>query len=230
MVVKITNKPEHDPVSNMVLLDAYLRWALLAAEEIIGKEGVDEVLMHAGLRRMIGSYPAELLVPSGQYTFGDYANFNASLIALTGVAGKAIAMRVGRLSAYRAIKQQGGTFNVETITAARSMDVATQIRMGLSAVMAGFFVLNRDAKQEFIGSVEDVGESYHFILETCPVCAGKHATAPMCWLIEGTIEEGGRELFGKFVDVVQTKSRATGDPFCLWEVPKVATRDPYPAI
>jgi hypothetical protein len=45
----IENKPEHDPISDNAIVDAYMRWALMAAEEVAGKSGSAIVLKQSGL-------------------------------------------------------------------------------------------------------------------------------------------------------------------------------------
>lgn len=55
--MNIRNKPERDPAVDLVMPDAYMRWALLAAEEIVGKQGLAIVLRQAGLEHLIDNYP-----------------------------------------------------------------------------------------------------------------------------------------------------------------------------
>ena len=47
----ISNKAEHDPVTDLTLVDIYMRWALQAAEEVVGKQGLSsEVADGQGVR------------------------------------------------------------------------------------------------------------------------------------------------------------------------------------
>ena len=55
--MEITNKSVHDPVADLHVVDAYMRWALLAAEEVAGKSGLVVVLRQAKLERFIDNYP-----------------------------------------------------------------------------------------------------------------------------------------------------------------------------
>ena len=57
MIIK--NKTENDPVTEMHITDAYMRWALMAAEEVAGKHGLGIVLRNAGLEHLIDHYPEE---------------------------------------------------------------------------------------------------------------------------------------------------------------------------
>ena len=47
--MNIQPKPTHDPVSDLKLPDAILRWALLSAEEVAGKAGMAVVMREAGI-------------------------------------------------------------------------------------------------------------------------------------------------------------------------------------
>ena len=57
--MEIRDKAEHDPVTDIYNTDAYMRWALMAAEEVIGEKGLAVVLRDAGLERFIDNYPPE---------------------------------------------------------------------------------------------------------------------------------------------------------------------------
>ena len=38
--MEIKDKTPNDPIASLYLVDAYMRWALLAAEEVVGKQGL----------------------------------------------------------------------------------------------------------------------------------------------------------------------------------------------
>lgn len=219
-MVQISDRPERDPVADMKLIDAYLRWAMEAARHVIGDQGVHSVLREAGLERFIDEPPPGELTISGDVTYGDYARFNTGLLDYFQRSGRGMMLRVGRESAKLAIAHQSGVFNLAVIFAAKFLPPGTQLKMGLSAMMSGFKVLNDKARQEWKGHVEDAGDSFHFVIETCPLCAGKQADANIGWLMEATIEESARQVFGKFFDVVEIACKANGAPAGVWEVPK----------
>ncbi len=62
-MVQITENPTHDAVADLKVVDAYMRWALEAAEEVVGKDGLAVVLRDAKLERFINNYPADLFDP-----------------------------------------------------------------------------------------------------------------------------------------------------------------------
>ena len=64
----IQDKTEHDPVAGLYIVDAYLRWALPAAAEIVGKKGLVVILREAGRGRLIDNYPANESAVIGRLT------------------------------------------------------------------------------------------------------------------------------------------------------------------
>jgi predicted hydrocarbon binding protein len=218
--MEITDRAEHDPVADLYQVDAYMRWALLAAEEVVGKPGLSVVLRDAGLERFIDNYPPEELKPSGNITFGDYAAFNASLLGFFGRAAKSMVLRIGRLSTHHAIEQQGALFGVAVMVASKMLPIPTQLKMGMEKMQDGFRKLSQSAGQDQRQHVEDRGDKLAYINETCTMCAGKQASGPICWLFTGALQESGRWLTGKEFEVEEVECRATGAPACVWEVSK----------
>ncbi|HEX2621102.1 MAG TPA: 4-vinyl reductase [Phototrophicaceae bacterium] len=224
-MVHITDRPG-DPVAAFKMNDAYMRWALEAAEEVVGKDGLAVVLRQSGLERFVDNYPPDNLEPPGiGITFGDYANLNAGLLTFYGRPGKGMVMRIGRISSRKAIEHQSNIFNLSTVRAASLLPAATQVKLTLSAMLAGFKILYEKFGQEFKGEITDGGDYYIYSVETDPISAGKSADGPIGWLIEGTIEEAGRQIFGKFFDVTQVACRSMGAPASVWHVNKQPTEE-----
>ena len=105
--MEIRDKPEHDPVVDMPVLDAYMRWALLTTEEVVGRNGLAVLLRQIGLERLINNYPPEQLKFATGLTLGEYASFNADLINFFGRAARSMTLRIGRQSARHGIEHQG---------------------------------------------------------------------------------------------------------------------------
>jgi predicted hydrocarbon binding protein len=218
--MEIRNKPERDPIVDLYIVDAYMRWALLATEEVVGTRGLAVVLRDASLEHFIDNYPPEELKPSGNITFNDYASLNAGLFSFFGRAGKSMVLRIGRLSFKHGLEQQGALFGVAALIASKVLPIPTQLKMGLERMQDGFRKLSRPVGQEWRLRVEDRGDKLAYITEDCPMCAGKQSTEPMCWLWVGTLKEATRWLTGKEFEVVEVECRAVGAPACVWEVNK----------
>lgn len=218
--MEITDKPDPDPVSDLKVVDAYMRWALLAAEEVVGRQGMNVVLRQAGLERVVNNLPPNELKATGAYSFGDYANLNGALLSFFGRAAKSMVLRIGRLSAKQGIDQQGAMFGIAALVASKLLPYSTQIKIGLEAMRDGFIKVNAQAGQTPGIAVEDRGDRIAYIDRACANCAGKRADSPMCWIHLGVIEEAVRWQTGREADVKEVECRAMGAPECVWEVSK----------
>lgn len=218
--MEIKNNPDHDPVADKKMVDAYVRWALMAAEEVAGKPGLAVVLREAGLERFIDRYPRDELSVTGNTTFGDYANLNAGLMNFFGRASKSMLLRIGRLSAKHGIDRQSALFGLAALVASKVLPLPAQMKMGMEAMQDGFHKVYGTGGVEMRLRVEDRGERLAYIAEDCPMCAGKLADMPICFIHTGAITEGFRWQTGKEIDVQEVECRAMGAPACVWETNK----------
>jgi predicted hydrocarbon binding protein len=218
--MEIKDKTPNDPVASLHLVDAYMRWALLAAEEVVGKKGLHVLLRERGLERFIEDYPPELLKISGSITLGDYAQLCAGLLTFFGRAGKSMVIRSGRLTSKYAIEKQSAVYNVAAKTAAKLMPSGLQVKLVLDSMVNGYNKLYAENGQELHFSLEDRGNKWAFISVECPLCAGKAADLPMCWGRIGTLKEALFWLTGKDFHVEEVECRALGASACVWEVSK----------
>jgi predicted hydrocarbon binding protein len=218
--VEIRDKPEHDPIADLNIVDAYMRWALLASEEVVGKRGLGVVLRGAGLERFIDSYPPDETKVINGLTFGDYSNLSAGLLAFFGRAGKGMLRRIGRLSAQHGIKQQGALFGLATALSSKLLPVPMQLKIGLTNMQNGFRKLSQEVGQEVHLCLDDRGDCLAYVDEDCSQCAGKEADAPICLIRTGTLAEAMHWLTGKEFEVQEVECRAMGAPACVWEIGK----------
>jgi bacteriochlorophyll 4-vinyl reductase len=216
----ITDKKEYDPVVEMHITDAYMRWALMAAEEVAGKNGLGVVLRSAGLAHLIDNYPAEQLAVSGTISYGEYARLNTGLLEFFGRAAKSMTLRIGRISTRRAIDQQSALFGIAALVAAKFLPVSSQLKMVMDAQISGFKKLSQSVGEEYVAHVEDRGDRWAFAIETCAMCAGKQADQPICHLYTGTLLESTKWLTGKDFEVKEVECRAMGARACVYEVSK----------
>jgi predicted hydrocarbon binding protein len=219
--MEIKNKPEHDPVADIHMVDAYMRWALLAAEEVVGKQGLAIVLRQAGLERLIDNYPPNNLKVSDTLTYGDYANLSAGLLTFYGRAGKSMTLRIGKISAKHGIEKQSEQFGLATLAAAsRLLPIPMQLKMGLETMQNGFRKLAAAVGEEIHLRLEDRGNKIAFVVEDCSMCAGKQASERICWIYNGVLQESIRWQTGKDFEIEEVTCRAMGAPACVWEISK----------
>lgn len=218
MVIK--KKAEHDPVADLYMVDAYMRWALLAAEEVVGQRGLGIVLREAGLERLINNYPPNELRLSGNLSYGDYADLSSGLLNFYGRAGKSMVLRIGRISAKHGIEQQGALFGLGAVIAAKVLPLPTQLKIGLDTIQNGFQKLANSVGQELHLRIEDRGDRWAYVAPECAMCAGKQADDRICWLFNGTLQESLHWQTGKDLVIEEVECRALGAPACVWEVSK----------
>ena len=219
--MEIKNKTAHDPVAGMPIVDAYMLWALQAAEEVAGKSGITVVLRQSGLERFIDHYPPNEVKISGNITYGEYANLSAGLLNFFGRAGKSMTLRIGRISAKHGVEQQAATFGLGTlVAAARVLPLTMQLKAGLEVYAMGFRKLAQSVGQELHIRIEDRGDRFALINEECALCAGKQASEHICWIWNGALMESMSWLTGKNFEIEEVECRAMGAKACVWEISK----------
>ncbi|HMQ31011.1 MAG TPA: 4-vinyl reductase [Chloroflexaceae bacterium] len=218
--MEIRDRPEHDPATELLLVDAYMRWALLAAEEVVGKNGLTVVLRQAGLEQLVGSYPPEQLKATTGLTLAHYAALNAGLLTFFGRAARSMALRIGRSTARYAINRQSALFGTAALLASKVLPVSTQIKMGLSAMQSGLRRLSQSVGQERRLALEDRGDSWAYLDYDCSMSAGKLSDEPMGWIQTGAIQEALHWQTGRDFEVVQVACRSMGAPASVWLVSK----------
>ena len=220
--MEIKDKTRHDPVADLPFVDAYMTWALKAAEEVIGKQGLAIILRENGLERFIDNFPPETLVLSKDITSREYANLSTGILKFYGRAGKSVVIRIGRISSRFGVEKQGAIFNVAARTAIKLLPLSTQIKTGLENLQGGLRRIYKDGGYEFHVQLEDRGTKWAYVSETCPICAGKESDSHICWTWIGTLKEGLTWLTGNEFDVEEVECRAKGASACVWEVSKTA--------
>lgn len=221
--MEIRDRTQHDPVAEFPFVEAYMTWALKAAEEVIGKQGLAIILRENGLERFIDHYPSENLHLSWEIKARDYASLCTGIMKFYGRAGKSVVIRIGRISSKFAIEKQGAVFNVAARTAIKLLPSSTQVKTGMENMQNGFRRIYSEGGCEIHLGIEDRGDKWAYISETCPMCAGKESDSHICWPFTGTLKDSVRWLTGKEFEVEEVACRAMGAPACVWEVGKSAT-------
>ena len=218
--MNIIDKTEHDPVADIPLSDAHLRWLLLAIEEVTGKQGTAAVLRQAGLTDLIDNYPLENTSVKGHYTFSEYANVNAALLSFFGRGGRSIVTRAGRVSYAKGLEQYGILLGA-ALTAMRLLPENKRQKAGLEAIKFIWDKLYKDAGLPTLNiRTEDCGDHFKYRTGSCLGCAGKMSDSPICFTTVGMLTESFKWLTGKEYEVRETECRATGARECVFEINK----------
>jgi hypothetical protein len=216
----IRDKTIHDPVADFKVMDAYMRSALLASEEVVGERGMGIVLRQAGLEQAIGNYPPNSFDAGSGFTFGQYADLCAALLDFFGRPGKSMTLRIGRIAADHTYEQLDDRFKLSRLAAAsKLLPAAAQLKASLMVSQKVLSDLGKEVGNPVALKLEDRGDRIAYIDNTCVCCAGKETDQPICHVLTGALDQNAQRMGRKF-NVIQVACRAMGHPACVWEFEK----------
>lgn len=217
MDVKI--KSTHDPIGDWGFVNAYMRWALLASEDVAGPKGLNIVLRNAGLERYIGNYPLENFEVGGMVR--DYTMLCTELLTFFGRAGRGSLVRIGRKSTQLALKMQSEQFGLNTLmSASKLLPAGLKLKTGLESNIAIWKTTYQQCGGQWQAHTEDRGDKWAYIVDTCTLCVDREADAAICHVFSGHLIEAAAWLMGKEYDVREAECHARGAPACVWEISK----------
>ena len=217
MDVKV--KTSHDPMGDLEFVNAYMRWALLAAEEVAGEKGLNIVLRNAGLERYIGHYQPEDFEVGGKIS--DYTALCSELLTFFGRAGRGSLIRIGRRSTQLGLKLQAEQLGLNNLAAAsKLLPTGLKLKAGIEAHIAIWTTIYKQVGGQWRARSEDRGDKWAYIVETCTHCVDREAEKPMCFVWTGALIESVMWQMGKEYDIVETECHAQGAPACVWEISK----------
>jgi len=167
----------------------FARIILESMEEIMGKNGLNAILILAGMPEIINAYPPDNL----EKAF-DFAHLTALLVALEDMygprGGRGLALRAGRATFADALRGFGALAGVGDL-AFKVLPLAAKLKIGLPA-MANIFTQFSDQ----ISNVYEEGDHYVYTLERCPMCWKRTSDKPVCFIGQGLLQEGLRWVSG----------------------------------
>jgi predicted hydrocarbon binding protein len=192
-------------------------WAIEAATETVGADGLKAVLDQAGLGHLAGALPPNDM-ELGDITFADFTNFGIAMLQTHGRAGKGLINRLGRYMAKKTLEEMPGFFELAG-GALKVLPTNKQLAVALQQMKNGFINIYDPAGIELHLDVEEQGDKFVYKSAECPSCAGKQTDEPICHLWVGVIEEGAAWVSGgKKFNVRQASARSMGAPVCAWEI------------
>lgn len=192
------------------------RIAILALQEVMGKNGLNAILNLAGLSNLIDHLPPENL--DRQFDFADFSAINAALEEMYGPrGGRGLALRAGRATFQEGLRNFGALAGAGDL-AFKVLPLQAKLRIGLPA-MAKIFTQTSDQ----LSTVEEAEDHFTYVIHRCPVCYGRHTDKPACFMATGLIQAGLKWVSGGMeFRVIQTTARSVGDPSCDF----IVYRDP----
>lgn len=198
-------------VTDLVLVNALMRQALVAIEEVMGPKGLHAVLRTSKLDHYIDHLPPDDLCPSIQAA--DYARLNQAIEDFYGRGGRGMLQRVGKASFEYAIRHQAALFGLAGV-ALKMLPAPARVRFVLTR-MAGAV---KKANPQLQVDVEETANGFAYVAQVCSLCYGRHSDKPVCHLYVGSITEGVRWATGQVYQVQETHCLAKGDPYCRFTV------------
>lgn len=198
-------------VTDLVLVNALMRQALVAIEEVMGAKGLHAVLRTSHLEQYIDHLPPDNLDPA--INAADYARLNQAIEEFYGRGGRGILQRIGKASFEYAIREQSAIFGLAGV-ALKMLAHKARVRFVLSR-MAGAV---KKANPQLQVEVEETEEGFAYVAQVCSLCYGRHTDKPVCHLYVGSLTEGVRWATGQIYQVQETHCIAKGDPYCRFTV------------
>jgi|UniRef100_A0A7C4L1C9 predicted hydrocarbon binding protein len=202
------------PKSGLYYPNKIARIAILAYEEVMGKNGLNAILNLAGLPHLINNYPPDNL--ERQFDFADFSAIQGALEEMYGPrGGRGLALRAGRATFDAALRNFGALAGVGDL-AFKVLPLQAKLRIGLPA-MARIFTQTSDQ----LSTVEEKDDHFVYIIHRCPVCWGRHTDKPACFIATGLLQEGLKWVSGGHeFRVNQVTARSVGDETCNFVILK----------
>jgi bacteriochlorophyll 4-vinyl reductase len=194
-----------------VIVNAVVRQALVAAEEVMGENGLNAILRASGLERFVGNFPPDDLEPGVKTS--EYARFNEAIEEFYGRGGPGILKRIGRASFRYAIDEQATLMGLAGI-AIKALPKKQRIKFILNSLANA---LEKSNPHVEAWSGEKAGKII-YAEKTCAMCFGRESDRPICHLYVGTLSEAVKWATGEDYQVRETACIAMGDPYCQFEV------------
>ncbi len=193
------------------LVNAIMRQAILAIEEVMGTRGLNVVLREAGLERYIGSPPPDNLELGAHAS--EYAALNQAVLSFYGRAGKGMLRRIGRASFRYGVEEQAALMGLVGV-GLKLMPQKTRARFILNQMAKALM----DTNDDVCITVEQTEQGLVYSDYSCAVCYGQQTANPICHLLGGSVSEAVRWATGRDYQVREIACRAMGARACSFLV------------
>jgi predicted hydrocarbon binding protein len=177
------------------------RGVLIAAEEILGKNGVNALLNLAGLSQYIDNYPPDNI--KKEFPFSHVSKLQQALWEIYGPKGARVFAIRGGEETFNYSLQKYGKVQKAAQTAMAIGSTRTRLKAGLL-----FFAKFFNTVSDQVVRVEEDETHWKWIIERCPMCWGRKSDEPVCHLAVGVLKSaskwasGGKDLRIKAVECI----------------------------
>lgn len=202
------------PKSGLYYPNRFVRIALLALEELMGKYGIDAILNMADKPFLIDHYPPDNL--EREFDFSDFSTINGTIDEMYGQrGGRGLTNRTGKMIFSKGLKNFGAMAGVID-KAFIEIPLQTKLRIGIPAIAK---IITQISDQ--YTTVEEKEEHFIYTVHKCPICWGRKVKHPADFLMTGILEEGLKYISGgDNFRVDQSRSKAVGDEVCEFIIHK----------
>ncbi len=193
--------------------NSYGRLIFEAAEKIMGQDALATVLIQSDLMDLLDNRPPDNL--KKEFSF---ENVTAILKAIEDVYGRRGAQAIGKLAGQRifelnAQRQKALMRIVETLT--WGLPLNTKVKGGLEFLARVFNTVS-----DQIVEVDEDERYWIYRVIRCPLCWGRQADEPVCWMAVGSLDQGVRSATGKSFRIIEAECIARGDAACTFLIDK----------
>jgi predicted hydrocarbon binding protein len=175
---------------------------------------LNAILNLAHLPHLIDNLPPDNL--GREFNFSDFSALNQALEEMYGPrGGRGLAQRAGRAAFADSLRNFGALAGVGDL-AFKVLPLHTKMRIGIPA-MAKIFSQISDQ----YSTVQEREEDFVYTIHRCPVCWGRKADRPVCFIAVGLLQEGLKWLSGgNEFRINESRCVAMGDPVCDFVIQK----------
>jgi hypothetical protein len=163
-----------------VIVNAIMRQALVAAQEVMGENGLNAVLRASDLEKYVGDFPPDNLEPAIQTV--QYARFNQAIEDFYGRGGKGMLRRIGRASFQYGVREQAALLGIAGV-ALKLLPEKQRIKF----ILNGLADALRKSNPQVQIWLDESGERIAYLEDTCGVCHSRKSDQPICHLYAGSI-------------------------------------------
>ncbi len=202
------------PKSEYYYANKIARITLEALKDVMGKNGLNAILNLAHLPYLIDNLPPNNL--DREFNFADFSAFNLALEEMYGPrGGRGLALRAGRAAFADALRNFGALAGAGDL-AFKVLPLYAKMRIGIPA-MARIFSQISDQ----YSTVREQENEFIYTIHRCPVCWGRTADKPVCFVAVGLLQEGLKWLSGgNEFRVNESQCIAVGDEVCEFVIQK----------
>ena len=194
-----------------VIVNAIMRQALAASEEVMGKNGLNAILRLSNLGAFVNNLPPDNLDPAIKTT--EYAQFNQAIEDFYGRGGRGMLKRIGKASFQYALNEQPALLGVAG-AALKLLPKKQRIKFILNSMANA---LKKSNSQVEIW-VEEENGTIAYLDSSCAICHSRKSKKPTCYLYLGSLGEAIEWATGKEYKITETHCMAKGDSYCRFEI------------